>query len=905
MSIDGIRAVDKEPLAASDYLFGMSTVDGQRIGPRPVSTMAVAQQITALLPNGTVKTYTSVAAMNADTTPSIGTLAYAEGKTYRKTADTGSAGWEVFLDFIPGTQVVRAVTSGAGTANAVIATSSTSISATPGVHLINVGPFAAANGPGGMTLKINDGPVRAFVTNTGQPIPEAYVSGGMWALVAIDDVGNYRMYSYGDASAIQAVIEALLVSATAEADRAELAAGAVSSAPQWAFASKAAAALFDPAATPSFISMSGGDYANELGRAELFEVLPSATPDPVDLPAPAFVRLADGSLARWAGREFPLELGAKGDGLTDNSSFFEDLSGSMTGFDGVISAGRGQFKTKKPLLIPKHASLIGEGSSRTIVDAYGVADAGAFPDWAVVRKVGGAPVRIADLGLNAATGSRALVFASAHGLARDDLILIYNPNDYSYSPWRPVYRSGEYGVPREIASTDALYLDRGIYSDGEWSGVTNSGVEDLGTGGAYSTVAYNKDNVQVYECSGFGSGSVKGLTIRPPRDGANAGVAALFIQYIRGLGYEDVASLGGGANSMGIFNCYDVRGGRISARNEYALSGADYGLVIANSQKTMLSQMVLDGTRHAIAVGGANDFAIPCRDIHVSQSVLTSHGTGGVMCADWHGNVEYSSFTDLSLFGGGVNIAGNHNRVSGIRADSDTILVYGRELSGLDHCISDIRGRTTYNSVDNGIIDVGGSNITTLSELTARGGTLTLKDIEIEAPAQTGRLVLIRNRGFADSWFIDAHNVRVSAPNSEAILPAVIAIITVSGAPPLRLDVSNIRDVNLVSTAVMLGSEDGTTLVSGLQESGTVAVVASTSEAVADVIVTFARRFPKAPNVVPGPNVFSSGSGTDRIIVDADSVTATGFTFKFLTTSGSAFSDAGTLKGSWTATLDE
>ncbi|MBN9243372.1 MAG: hypothetical protein J0I98_11310 [Mesorhizobium sp.] len=41
----GIRAVDKEPLSAVDYLFGMTTVDGQRVGPRPLSIANAAQAL--------------------------------------------------------------------------------------------------------------------------------------------------------------------------------------------------------------------------------------------------------------------------------------------------------------------------------------------------------------------------------------------------------------------------------------------------------------------------------------------------------------------------------------------------------------------------------------------------------------------------------------------------------------------------------------------------------------------------------------------------------------------------------------------------------------------------------------------------------------------------------------------
>lgn len=259
MSIDGIRAVDKEPLAAVDYLFGMSTVTGQRVGPRPISAMAVAQQITALLPNGSVKTYSSVAAMNADVTPAVGTLAYAEGKTYRKTGAAGVAGWELFLDFIPGAQIVRATVTG-GTANAVVATSATPVSATPYQQLITVGPFSAAN-TGAMTVAIN-GVTRPLVTNTGQPIPAGYVTVGMSALVVVDSDEKLRLYSYGDASAIQAIVEDLLVQAQAARDAAQ---AAVSSVVPNTFATKAAAQAYSPTVAPDFIRLAGYNASGDNG----------------------------------------------------------------------------------------------------------------------------------------------------------------------------------------------------------------------------------------------------------------------------------------------------------------------------------------------------------------------------------------------------------------------------------------------------------------------------------------------------------------------------------------------------------------------------------------------------------------------------------------------------------------
>lgn len=169
MSIDGIRAVDKEPLAASDYLFGMSTADGQRIGPRPISTMAVAQQITSLLPNGSVKSYASVAAMNADTAPAIGTLAYADGKTYRKTGAAGTAGWSVFLNFIPGTQILPAILGGSTTANAIRATTPLPIPL-DGAALIIL-PIEMTNTSSPVTVSFNDDPFLTIKSISDADIP--------------------------------------------------------------------------------------------------------------------------------------------------------------------------------------------------------------------------------------------------------------------------------------------------------------------------------------------------------------------------------------------------------------------------------------------------------------------------------------------------------------------------------------------------------------------------------------------------------------------------------------------------------------------------------------------------------------------------------------------------------------
>lgn len=116
---------------------------------------------------------------------------------YRKIGGPGTGSWLRVAD-LP-YSVVYAQNSGSGTVNAVAATASISVSESAYSQLISV-PFTAAN-TGAMTLKINEDE-RPLVANTGEAIPPGYVKPKMSALVQIDSAGNYRMFSYGDSTAI-------------------------------------------------------------------------------------------------------------------------------------------------------------------------------------------------------------------------------------------------------------------------------------------------------------------------------------------------------------------------------------------------------------------------------------------------------------------------------------------------------------------------------------------------------------------------------------------------------------------------------------------------------------------------------------------------------------------------------
>jgi hypothetical protein len=115
--------------------------------------------------------------------------------------------------------LVHALNTGEGTANAVEAITDISFDPSPYKALITIN-FTAANS-GAMTVSLDGEPPLDLVTNIGEPTPSGYVQPGMSALVQVDNNGDYRMFSYGDATAIQAAAEAAAAAAQSWAELAE------------------------------------------------------------------------------------------------------------------------------------------------------------------------------------------------------------------------------------------------------------------------------------------------------------------------------------------------------------------------------------------------------------------------------------------------------------------------------------------------------------------------------------------------------------------------------------------------------------------------------------------------------------------------------------------------------------
>ncbi|MFD1744061.1 hypothetical protein ACFSE1_01170 [Rhizobium helianthi] len=183
---------------------------------------------------------------------------------YRKSGASGSGSWTRVAD-LPYSLIV-ASNSGAGTANAIVATTAIPVSESALV-LLNV---AANNTASPVTVAFNGGSALTVKANSGNDIVPGGLVSGMLLLGRVSG-STFRLVSDQASSAIQAAAEAAANQAAAEADRAEAAAtvasGAMTTVLDPQFATLAAASAFSPAVAPDYIRTAGYSAAGDGGGA--------------------------------------------------------------------------------------------------------------------------------------------------------------------------------------------------------------------------------------------------------------------------------------------------------------------------------------------------------------------------------------------------------------------------------------------------------------------------------------------------------------------------------------------------------------------------------------------------------------------------------------------------------------
>jgi hypothetical protein len=246
--------------------------------------------------------------MDADLVPGANTLALvandstpANNGLYRKVGATTTGSWTKMLDFIPGGQLVYAVDSGAGTANAIQATSSLPVSETNGACLVIVTIFEA-NTASPVTISLNGATALTVKTVSGSNLPVGAFQAD--AVVLGYKVGtNFQLIS--DA-ANMAAIDASVIAAAASASAA--------------------------AGSASAASTSASDAATQVGLATTQVGL-----------ATTQAQLAQGAAneAQAVNSIYPTTAAALGDGIVGHGTITGGSGGTNGTFTGTLTGGTG------------------------------------------------------------------------------------------------------------------------------------------------------------------------------------------------------------------------------------------------------------------------------------------------------------------------------------------------------------------------------------------------------------------------------------------------------------------------------------------------------------------------------------------------------------------------------------
>jgi hypothetical protein len=345
-------------------------------------------------------------------------------------------------------------------------------------------------------------------------------------------------------------------------------------------------------------------------------------------------------------------FGAKGDDSTDDSA---SIQATLDNSNNIYFPG-GIYLHSTALTKYGNVSIFGEGKDSTIIkdtstsSTYGITLGGT------------APTQIAELSTDAVKGEQSFTLASAETLSDNDIVMIYNPTDYSWSAARTYYRAGE--MCR--VSGDSNSTEVSLY---------NSLIDDY----VVADVDVYKMNMAEVNLIGFS-------VIANDESGSNG----LNVVYAKDSLINNIAVFNGGNTSMSISLSYgvNIKNCIFNNNKEIGATGTNYGLAIGNSQEVNIIGISAFGQRHGLATGGADNYSVSCRYINISNSNFYSES---LQSLDMHGNAEYFNFNN-NLIEHGIVVAGdNHIITSNIIVGKifNSSAIYIAEAIGLNYEISD------------------------------------------------------------------------------------------------------------------------------------------------------------------------------------------------------------------------
>lgn len=514
------------------------------------------------------------------------------------------------------------------------------------------------------------------------------------------------------------------------------------------------------------------------------------------------------------------------------------------------------------------------------IDVYGDGDKTVIDNTASAAAwltiTGAALTQIEELGANANEGDPSVTFASAPSLVAGEVFLIFNPTNSSFSGFRTSYHAGEY-CEVESVSASVAKLKNQLYDD------------------------YIIANVDVYKQAPI-SPKVHDLKIL----GSTSADLVVLERCINPKVYNYTADH---SNNSGILfrNCYKAEYHHLNINNE-GDGGDDYGINIANCQDVIGEANNIFARRHAVNIGGGSQVgAVPSRNIRNKNSILKNDLSSGVHCADFHGNVEDSTYEGCAIYGGGAFQGKNNGYVD----CTITEMLFGgcilaAEILGGDHYLDNCRLKTYTDPQpgSRGIVDIGGQS----SVITAN----TTEDVNIRI---TGGKIFGRNIGASTIIILTENDGSTSKLNVEASgihldldnFGSVVGTVLNTGAAASDFMIADKLVTGL--TGKLLFNHAGgsyTNFPHRCQaESGQETVLTDTGASfVVGTAVVYKWSYPRKPPVTMCRSAI--GYITNRIgIAHANPTAATGMTPAIATDDGTNFGGASNVDLNWRVGIEE
>ncbi len=402
------------------------------------------------------------------------------------------------------------------------------------------------------------------------------------------------------------------------------------------------------------------------------------------------------------------QFGAVGNGIVDDTNSLQLALNAAK--NGALIVPSGIYKLTKS--ITGECSVVGEG--KCILKAVGehsdfsggiLTLNGEYDD--LVR------VLIAD----SEKGDISISINDTTGIEVNDVLLISNPNDYSWSSYRNYYRAGE-AVYVSSIDGNVVYLTNKIF-------------------GSYKTT----DNISVYKMKNKYC-LVRDIVIdgydNGEGDKPDKSVVGLQIRRFDNVTVDNVTASKSSSSAISLSTC--VRSKVVNCNGYKVIPdrslGLSYGLVLNNCQDIVISNCYLYGVRHGLAIGGTEH--IVNRNLNINSCTINSIGTDA--SADVHGNAEYVYYRDCTIYNGALYSGDNthfydcyitnKNRNEYSPNNFYNLCIEGRELLGFNHvfkgCYIEAYGAGVSN-LNRGVLFDYGSTSSTASGLT-RSGTILIKE---------------------------------------------------------------------------------------------------------------------------------------------------------------------------------